>query len=89
MPDIIASSGYGFNTRKPFVNLQMPDGSISAQLLPDEARRLADSLYQSAEAAEQDAFLVEWVEETIGKGDLKIGAVMLAEYRKWREEHAA
>lgn len=79
-------SGYGGNTRQPFVSLALPDGPV-VQIGPDEARALADNLLQAAEAAEQDGWLVEWSMAELDL-DPPRAANLLAEYRKWRERRS-
>ena len=82
MPSFWVSSGYGAHTRQSFVQLHHGDWTI--QCSPDEARQLAQSIVEAAEAAEQDGFLIEWAKQSIGVDD---GAAtqLLMEYRKWRE----
>lgn len=86
MGEILVSSGYGFNTRKPFIEMQDDDKGISVQLAPEEARQLASSLVFAAEAAEQDAFLVEYAEKVIGAKDDAAVAALLSEFRDWRNK---
>jgi hypothetical protein len=69
-------------TRQPFVQLHHGDWSI--QCSPDEARQLAQSIIEAAEAAEQDGFLMEWAKESIGADD-GVATMLLTEYRQWRE----
>jgi hypothetical protein len=80
---ITSASGYGANTRQPFVDLLIGDRK-PIQLSPDEARSIARDLIEAAEAAEQDAFLVEWGAESFG-GDRNAATVLLLEFRKWRD----
>ena len=82
MPSFWATSGYGVMTRQPFVQLHHGDWSI--QVSPEEARSIARSMIEAAEAAEQDGFLVEWAKQAIGVDD---GAAtrLLVEFRKWRD----
>ena len=80
-PDRISiSSGYGGHSRKPYVQLVW--GKHVAQLSPDEARAHALLLLEVAEAAEQDAFIVEFA-QTIGI-PLPKAAGLLKEFREWR-----
>ncbi|HEY8597358.1 MAG TPA: hypothetical protein VIL85_02940 [Thermomicrobiales bacterium] len=83
MSVITSSSGYGYNTKRPFVNLLIGDRK-PIQLSPDEARSVALQLIEAAETAEQDAFLVEWGTEALG--DERTAAALLMQFRKWREE---
>lgn len=80
---ITSASGYGANTRQPFVDLLIDDRK-PIQLSPEEARSIARDLIEAAEAAEQDGFLVEWGAESFG-GDQRAAAALLLEFRKWRE----
>lgn len=81
--EITCSSGFGAKTEKPFVVIEM-DGELWAQIPPESARSLAYGLLVSAEAAEQDAFLVSFVQKELG-GTLEMAGGILAAYRKWRE----
>lgn len=83
---ITSASGYGANTRQPFVDLRIGDRK-PIQLSPDEARSVARDLIEAAESAEQDAFLIEWGAESFG-GDRRAATVLLLEFRKWREARA-
>lgn len=80
-------SMYGANTQKPIVVLTLPGGE-SVQMEPADARNLALNLLQGAEAAEQDAWLVEWLKESL-KADEQQTVVILREYRQWREKREA
>lgn len=80
---IRTGSGYGANTKQPFVDLMIGDRK-PIQLSPDEAREVAQGLIEAAESAEQDAFLIEWGAESF-QGDRRAAAALLLEFRKWRE----
>lgn len=84
MSQVWVSSCYGFKTRKPLVEIHYQDTML--QISPEEARDLAGNLMMCAEATEQDAFLLDWFQETM-KVDIKQAAVVLLDYRKWRKEH--
>lgn len=77
------TSGYGHNTRRPFVEIRGPK---RATMSPEEARDLGMNLIQAAEAAESesDGFLVEFVLEQIG-GEMEQAAGLLQMFREWRE----
>jgi len=79
---VTVTSGYGANTKLPFVSIQIGDRK-PFQLVPEEARRVAALLYECADAAESDAFLVSWLTTRIG-ADLAQAATILAEFRAWR-----
>lgn len=77
------NSIYGSKAREPFVEFHYQDTVI--QFSPEKAREVAMMLLESAEAAEQDGFLIEWAEKECGateEGAVKI----LAFYREWREK---
>jgi hypothetical protein len=86
MTTILVSSGYGGNTRKPFVMMQAPEIDRPLQMSPTEARDLAANLLQAAEGTDSDAFLFEFLSKELGQPD-PICAQLLLEFRKWREEH--
>jgi hypothetical protein len=75
-------SGYGAQSRKPFVGLSF--GHASVQMAPNEAREIARHLLEAAEAAEGDGFLVEFVSETGGM-ELDEAANILFKFRDYRE----
>lgn len=83
MTTLWASSGYGMNTRQPFVTIHWKD--VTVQMSPEEARAFASTVVGAAEASEQDAFLVEWVQSQIGC-DMIGAANLLMEFRQWREQ---
>ena len=87
---INVTSGYGGNTRQPFVEIKTDKLKEPLQISPEEARDLAANLLQAAEAAEQDAFIFEFHSEFYrGTPEEKrnVGASMLSEFRKWRDAH--
>lgn len=84
---INVSSGYGFNTRQPFVEIKAKQIKEPMQLLPEEARDLALNLLGAAEAAEQDAFIFEFHSTLGGERDDKLGAGVLFQFRQWRDDH--
>jgi len=79
-------SGYGINTRKPFVAFHWQD--VVFQVDVEKAREIAGMIFQAAEAAETDGFIFEWIQEET-KVDEKAARVFLGEYRKWRDERRA
>lgn len=78
-----AQSAYGMRTKQPIVVLHHQDWVL--QVSPEEARGIASSILQAAEAAEQDAFLMEWIQRTTGVDELGAGRLVV-EYRDWREK---
>lgn len=83
---INVTSGYGGNTRQPFVEIKAKQIKEPMQLLPEEARDLALNILEAAEAAEQDAFIFEFHSQLVD-GNENVGANMLVQFRKWRDEH--
>lgn len=83
---ILVTSGFGGNTRQPFVEIRAEQIKKPMQISPNEARELASNLLQAAEAAEQDAFLFDFA-KNISSGDDKAGAVLVAQFRMWRTDH--
>ena len=85
MSEIIAESIVSQATREPFVKLSWDTTTQQAQLTPEQARQLSSAILESAEAAEQDAFLIWFLTKKIGSDDA-LATATLREYRKWREE---
>lgn len=83
---INVESGYGGNTRQPFVEIKTDKLKEPLQLSPEEARDLASNLLQAAEASENDAFMFEFISKELHAGD-NAGANILMEFRKWRDAH--
>lgn len=83
---IQVTSGYGGNTRQPYVAVQIGDRK-PFQIAPEEARRVAGLLHECAEAADQDAFLIEWFQRRF-ELSIEQAATILLEFRHAREEHA-
>lgn len=79
---LVVSSLYGRETRQPIV--QLTHGEWMMQVTPEEARRIARMLMESAEAAEQDGFLVEFMMKKVGVEEVK-AVLVLHEYRQWRD----
>jgi len=77
------TSLYNPETRQSRVWLR--DGDWSRILTPEDARQLAQDLLVVAEAADQDAFLVEWLRGAI-QFPMTTVTLVLAEYRKTREQ---
>jgi len=83
-------SGYGHNTKTPFVTFSLANPSESAnptiQMTSAQARQQAHYILEAADAAESDGFLVEWLRDKADLNDGQLGA-MLAEFRLFREQH--
>lgn len=82
---IWVDSVYGSETRLPLVQLSF--GETFLQISPAEARELAGNIFQAAEAAEQEGFLVTFMNRISG-GTLtqaQMGGILM-EFRGFREE---
>lgn len=81
---IEVSSGYGANTKMPYV--QMLDHHLDwmTQMEAHSARELGLNMIAAAEAAETDGFMMNWVMDTIGvERDQAAGLLIgLREYRE-------
>jgi hypothetical protein len=70
---------------EPFVQLIL-NGRVISQMTTFEARDHARAVTESAEAADQDAFLMGFLQDKDKIGlDLNRAALVLVDYRKWRE----
>ena len=84
MPDdevFIVASGYGHNTREPFVEIHVREERV--QLVAEKAAEIGRNMIEAAEAAMSDAFLVEYVIAELG-GSMENAAGLLGEFRIWR-----
>jgi hypothetical protein len=69
---------------EPFVQLIL-DNNVIAQMTPEECRDHARTMYEAAEAAETDAFLMQWATKVVGVGVEEAGR-LLVEMRLFREQ---
>lgn len=69
---------------EPFVQLIL-DNEVIAQMSPEQARDHARTLTEAAEAAEQDAFLIDFGRNKLGL-DREREGVLLVAFREWRAE---
>lgn len=76
-------SMFGGKTHEPIVVVTMPGGE-SVQMAPGEARDLALNILRCAEAAETDAFVVEWAMKEMRLGEHE-ATIILARMRAFRE----
>src|SRR5215467_15301739 len=75
---------------EPFIQLILNKNGKSeviSQMSPQQCRDHAMAMFEVAEAAEQDAFLVWFIREKLG-GDMKMAGATLHEFRHWRELRA-
>lgn len=81
------SAIYGANTRRGLVSVRIGDRKPMLWS-PTEARNVAKLLIESAETADQDAFLVYLCLNKLGL-DLHQSALLLEDFRQTRERFAA
>lgn len=70
-------------TMEPLVAIHMDDFTI--QVTPDKAREVGRMLMECAEASEQDAFMLHFVQKELAQ-DINTAGQMLMMFRKWRED---
>lgn len=82
-PDTMAvSSIYGHRTREPLVVLNWRE--MSLQMTPEEGQALAANILQCCDAALSDAFLIEFLQDTL-KLPLEHAGLVTKEFRKFRD----
>ena len=80
--NFIIVSGYDVEEKRPFVGFRGPPSGI---LSIAEAYKMAIALFETIEAANIDAFIIEFAMEKIGV-DLQQAMELLIEFRTWREK---
>lgn len=80
---IWVTNGFGIMSKKPFVEYH--DGGYRRQLSPQDARKIANDLIECAEAAEQDAFIVNFAMKELELEEQKAYQLVLM-FRAWKEE---
>lgn len=83
MGHFIITNGYGARTNRPFVTLTEESQDLMIQMSPEEAMDLARNLIEGAEAAIQDAYMIEFLRQLPGVGDYQIIG-FLEDFRQWR-----
>ena len=76
---------YGAATRQPLVKVFI--GKATLMVPTDDARAMGEALITTAFAADADAYLVEYLTETINL-PLPKAVAMLQDFRRWRLERA-
>lgn len=76
---------YGNKTRKGLVRITYGLG-FDLTIAPEEARDFALNLLSAAESADQDHFIMEWLEKRVGIPDLDKRAAALSDFRSVREQ---
>lgn len=81
------ASGFGHNTKQPFVTFSLANPTESAnptiQMTTQEARQIAIQILEAADAAESDGFLIGWLQEGTDISDAQLGR-LIAEFRAYR-----
>lgn len=81
------SSGYGGNTRRPFVEILAPE--LRVTMSSAEARALALSILEAAITSEADGLIVEFFTKELETSQEQAAVLLLKfrQYRKrWRDE---
>lgn len=86
--NFMVSSGFGGRTQQPFVQVLIEAADFMTQMSPAEARDLAMNLLHCADAAESDGFLITFLRAKLKADDQAI-AMILSEFREWREKQEA
>lgn len=85
IPDDVLWHQSGVNQKgEPFIQL-LHGTKIMCQMDPEQARDHARAIIEAAEAAEQDAFLMDWGQRVVGLTFEKAGMLMM-EFRQYRRE---
>jgi hypothetical protein len=83
LPDDVLWHQSGVNAKgEPFVQL-IRGTTVIAQMDPTEARDHARAITEAAEAAEQDAFIFDWVLNKVGSGEQQAMG-LLQDFRQYR-----
>jgi len=86
---ISVTSGYGHNTKRPFVTLGIANPTESAnpivQMSSSEARRQALYILEAADAADSDGFVLSWLGDGPANLSEQQAAVLLNDFRAYRE----
>lgn len=83
---ISVTSGFGYNTQQPFVQMIIQRADWMTQMSPAEARDLAFNLLTCADSAESDGFLVGFFQNTVGVDDMRTVASILVQFREYRDQ---
>lgn len=68
---------------EPFIQLLI-DEDVVCQLSPEEARDHAKNVLEATEASEQDAFMLDFMQQKLGL-DVQRAMQVIIDFRKWRE----
>lgn len=79
------TAGFGARERQPYVEVLIEAANWMTQMSPATARELAANLWEAAERAEGDGFLVTYIQQRVGVVDDRAIAAVLSEFREYRE----
>lgn len=83
--DVMVTSGFGYNTQKPYVQVLIQKANWMTQMTPETARELAFNLLTAADGADSDGFLVSFFRQSVGVNDVRMLATILSQFRDYRE----
>lgn len=83
MAEILVTSLVSASTKLPRVELSVPGGR--AQLSHLEAIDVAMNILQCVQGAQADAFIFDWVKRNIPGVDDRAAAVLMQEFRDFRD----
>lgn len=82
---MVVSCGYGANTKEPYVELENSHLDQPLRISPEDARGLGISLFEAADFAESEAFLMNFF-KNMEMADEE-SAMILFSFRKYRDEN--
>lgn len=82
MKTIMVSSGYGYYSGQPYV--EMEAGDFKTQMSPGDARALAMNLLSAAESAMSDQFVFTFFSENL-EASVNMAGNALVTFREWRK----
>ena len=83
MSEIVVQSMVSHRTKEPKISIYWPKDVDASQMTPEEARAFARTIFECAEAAQQDAWLFDWATTKIGTDERGAG-MLINELREWR-----
>lgn len=83
--DIMVTSGFGYNTQQPYVQVLIQKANWMTQMTPETARELAFNLLTAADGADSDGFLVSFFRQSVGVNNIRMLATILSQFRDYRE----
>lgn len=84
MRSLFVSNGFGIMTKQAFVEFSDQAAQYKLQISPNEARKLAYDILTAAEAADQDAFMIDFFKEKIECDD-QTAYQVVGDFRRWKD----